>query len=119
MQTLNKGTGAGGSNTNKNGLPYEKLTDLDDKIKTLQQNKYFSIINFNNTSKSLVKTKQSHLFECMKDEIDKNINKAHGCKNPDECYIDKEFKNIFIIEKILCSFLKVTVFIYFIYSLFY
>tara|TARA_B100000497_G_C7682277_1_gene412891 strand:- start:13 stop:585 length:573 start_codon:yes stop_codon:yes gene_type:complete len=99
MQSLNKGTGAGGSNTNKNGLPYEKLTDLDDKIKTLQQNKNFSIINFNNTSKSLVLTKQSHLFECMKDEIDKNINKAHGCKNPDECYIDKEFKNIFIIEK--------------------
>ena len=24
----NKGTGAGGSNTNKNGLPYEELTDL-------------------------------------------------------------------------------------------
>ena len=24
----NKGTGAGGSNTNKNGLPYEEFTDL-------------------------------------------------------------------------------------------
>ena len=28
---INKGTGAGGANTNKNGLPYEKLTDLQDK----------------------------------------------------------------------------------------
>ena len=25
---VTKGTGAGGSATNKNGLPYEKLTDL-------------------------------------------------------------------------------------------
>ena len=32
-------------------------------------------------------------------KIDKNIIKAHGCKNPDECYIDETSKNIFIIEK--------------------
>ena len=25
--------------------------------------------------------------------------KAHGCKNPDECYIDEERKIMFIIEK--------------------
>ena len=31
--------------------------------------------------------------------MNKDIAKAHGCKNPDECYIDEEFKNIFIIEK--------------------
>jgi len=35
----------------------------------------------------------------MKKYIDKNINKGHGCKNPDECYIDLKKKNIFIIEK--------------------
>jgi len=35
----------------------------------------------------------------MKDEIDTDINQAHGCKHPDECYIDEESKNIFIIEK--------------------
>jgi len=35
----------------------------------------------------------------MKDKMNKDIAKAHGCKNPDECYIDEEFKNIFIIEK--------------------
>ena len=28
----NKGTGAGGSKTNENGLSYEKITDLDDKM---------------------------------------------------------------------------------------
>ena len=35
----------------------------------------------------------------MKDKFDTSITKAHGCKKPDECYIDDELKNIFIIEK--------------------
>jgi len=47
----------------------------------------------------MIRTKQSNLFKCMEKHIDKNIEKAHGCKNPDECYIDEENKNIFIIEK--------------------
>jgi len=33
----NKGTGAGGSNTNKNGLSYEEITNLDDRIETIQE----------------------------------------------------------------------------------
>jgi len=28
----NRGTGAGGSNTNKNGLSYEKITDIDELL---------------------------------------------------------------------------------------
>ena len=31
--------------------------------------------------------------------MDTNVPRAHGCKNPDECYIDEEDKKIFIIEK--------------------
>ena len=95
----NKGTGAGGLNTNKNGLPYEKMTDLDDKIIIVEKNKFSNIIKFDNSEKTFIKTKQANLFKCMKDAVNTNIIKAHGCKNPDECYIDKEFKNIFIIEK--------------------
>ena len=102
----NKGTGAGGSNTNKNGLPYEELTDLHDRITILEENKYSSKIVFDKKSrksivnkKSFILTKQCNLFKCMKDDIDTNIEKAHGCKNPDECYIDKELKNMIIIEK--------------------
>lgn len=95
----NKGTGAGGSNTNKNGLSYEELTELDDRITILEESKISSKIRFNHDKKSFIKTKQSKLFKCMKDEIDISIEKAHGCKNPDECYIDKELKNMFIIEK--------------------
>ena len=95
----NKGPGAGGSNTNKNGLPYEKLTELDNRITIVEKAKFSSKIKFENNSRIFVKTKQSNLFKCMKDKIDITILKAHGCKNPDECYIDNELKNIFIIEK--------------------
>jgi len=95
----NKGTGAGGSNTNKNGLSYEETTKLDDRITTIEKNKFSNIIKFNDNKKLFTKTKQANLFKCMKDEMNTNIEKAHGCKYPDECYIDKELKNIFIIEK--------------------
>jgi len=95
----NKGTGAGGSNTNKNGLPYEKLTELDNRITIVEKSKFSSKIKFEHNSRIFVKTKQSNLFKYMKDKIDITIPKAHGCKNPDECYIDNELKNMFIIEK--------------------
>ncbi len=95
----NKGTGAGGTKTNENGLPYEKITDLDDKITIEKQLKTSSIIKFNGSEKSFTKTKQANLFKCMEDKINTKITKAHGCNNPDECYIDEELKNIFIIEK--------------------
>ena len=35
----------------------------------------------------------------MIDNIDTNIPKAHGCKNPDECFIDNVNKKIIIVEK--------------------
>ena len=99
IKIKNKGTGAGGSNTNKNGLPYEETTNLDDRITISKEFKTSNIIKFNGNEKSFIKTKQANLFKCMKDKMNKDIAKAHGCKNPDECYIDEEFKNIFIIEK--------------------
>jgi hypothetical protein len=95
----NKGTGAGGSNTNKNGLSYEEITDLNDKLTISKKFKTSNIIKFNDNEKLFTKTKQANLFKCMKDETNTNIEKAHGCKNPDECYIDKDLKNMFIIEK--------------------
>ena len=99
ISICNKGYGAGGSNTNKNGIAYEKLTELDDKITIHSKNKYLSEISFNDNEKRYIKPKQSNLFKCMKQEINLNITKAHGCKKPDECYIDQQNKNLFIIEK--------------------
>ena len=92
---------AGGANTNKNGLPYEEFTDLNDRIITHKIDKYSKEISFriDINKKLYTNTKQSNLFKCLKDYIDINIVKGHGCKNPDECYIDKFNKNIFVIEK--------------------
>lgn len=74
----------GGPDTNKNGPSYESFT-----------------IRFNDNSKLFIKTKQSNLFKCMKEYMDETVLSAHGCKNPDECYIDQdpEEPTIFIIEK--------------------
>ena len=81
---MNKGKGAGGENTNKNGLPYEEMTDLQDCYKVMNEKEYDSVIKFHNHEKIFNKTRQSNLFKCMHSHIDANITKAHGCKNPDE-----------------------------------
>ena len=97
---VNKGTGAGGSNTNKNGLPYEELTDLSNKLNVISENKISKLIQFNNNTESVFITgKKSKLFEILKDFYNNSIEKAHGCKHPDEFYIDEKRKNIFILEK--------------------
>ena len=95
---INKGFGAGGVNTNVNGLSYEKLTDLCSHFIIIEILKFGERIRFNNSEKEFVRTKKANLFKYMEKHIDQKINHAHGCKQPDECYIDEESKNIFIIE---------------------
>lgn len=97
----NRGTGAGGSNTNKNGLSYEEKTDLSDNFLELEKGSYSKTIQFTNTNKKFKRTQQSKFYKYMKKKeyLDNKIDKAHGCKNPDECYIDEREKNLFIIEK--------------------
>lgn len=46
MHIKNKGTGAGGNNTNKNGLSYEKLTELNTHYEIILINKYYNLITF-------------------------------------------------------------------------
>ena len=101
INIVNKGTGAGGANTNNNGLPFEELTDLHTEFQTISELKYSSLIRFNYPyhEKTYQYTKQYNFFKCMQNEINTEIPKAHGCKRPDECYIDTKKKVIFIIEK--------------------
>ena len=94
---VNRGTGAGGANTNKNGLSYEQKTDLSSEYNIIKEFKYHKIINFGNNELVCINNKQ--LFKYMKNKTDNNICKAHGCKQPDECFIDENNKVIFIIEK--------------------
>ena len=95
----NKGTGAGGANTNANGLPYEEMTDLSNCYNKTETKKHSSKIKFPNCDNEFITTKQSHLFKYMDTKMNKKIKKAHGCKNPDECFINEKNKCIYIIEK--------------------
>ena len=95
----NRGTGAGGSKTNKNGISYEKLTDLNTRLNVIKKLEFGCIITFDNKERCFIKTQQSNFFKFMKDKTNTQITRGHGCKNPDECYVDEELKIIFIIEK--------------------
>ena len=90
---------SGGYNTNKNGLTYEKMTDIKDILTVIQETDCSTMVKLCGSEKIFVRTKKNGLFKYMKKHIDEAVEKAHGCKNPDECYIDDVCKNIFIIEK--------------------
>ena len=95
----NRGTGAGGSGTNKTGLPYEELTDLKTHYKIMSESSFHKDIIFDGHERVVTTTKQANFFKHMSIYIDKSIHKAHGCKNPDECFIEKDKKIIFFLEK--------------------
>ena len=103
----NRGTGAGGANTNKNGKKYEKETLLSNNYKTIEKKqienngKEYEIIKFNKNNIKYVHLEQSAFNMYMEEQKEKkeNIISAPGCCNPDDCYVDDKNKKIFIIEK--------------------
>lgn len=84
---------------NLNGLSYENLTDLSDKYTILLSYKSYKYIKFINNEEVFTQANKYGLFEYMNNKIEKNIKHAHGCKQPDECYINERTSTIFIIEK--------------------
>ena len=95
--TGNRGTGAGGANTNKNGLPWEDMTDLQTHCTVVAEFPTHKQVKFGGALFSL--TKKNALHKYMFDNMDHTVTRAHGCKQPDECLIDESNKLIFIIEK--------------------
>jgi len=100
---VNHGIGAGGANTNKNGLSYEEFTDLKDKYKTCNFNKSDDVyeIVFEGYDNTFIKANKSAFHKYMEKNGEKNpdLQPASGCKQPDEAYIDLNKKNAYIIEK--------------------
>jgi hypothetical protein len=89
-------------NAFKNGINYEKYTSLKDKITIISNhNKFYQKIKFNNNDREFINASKSGLFKYMKlkSKMNEKIKHAHGCKLPDECYIDENNNRIFIIEK--------------------
>jgi hypothetical protein len=100
---INKGTGAGGANTNKNGLSYEEKTNLETLYSECSENKKnkSKIIKFIGYENELINANKSMLHKYMENlgEKDISLQSAAGCKEPDEAYIDLAKKYVFIIEK--------------------
>ena len=96
----NKGTGAGGAKTNKNGLKFEELTSLESEYETSTAIENGQLITFLGSDKKYVSSKKTQVFKYMtaNNNMDTNVKKMHGCKNFDGCYIDEEAKIMFIKE---------------------
>jgi hypothetical protein len=101
----NKGTGAGGANTNKNGLSYEEITSLEDQYKsrvpTQDKEDKMSEISFDGKRTFLKPESKVGLHKYMKKigERNEEVHPAGGCKYPDESYIEPVKRNVFIVEK--------------------
>jgi len=109
VETTNRGTGAGGANTNANGLPFEEKVDLKTEYASCKDNNSLNNgkiiqskkVTFHNSDKEFEITSKTKFHPLMisKGERDLDITVAPGCKEPDEAYIDTNGKNMFIIEK--------------------
>ena len=104
LNITNRGTGAGGSNTNKNGLEFERNIDLKKNYTILSKKNKINEINeirFNGTDTHFIEVPKKKLQKYMKskNKMNTTITIAHGCKEPDEAYIDENKKLLFIIEK--------------------
>jgi hypothetical protein len=100
VKFINRGTGAGGANTNKNGLSYEQLTTLDTIL--VRQDKNVSYLKFDGHDIVFTKTKKSELYKYMSSINECSQTELHhppGCKEPDEVYINESSKILYIIEK--------------------
>ena len=100
---INKGTGAGGPNTNINGLKFEEVVDLKDRYESIQpsRNGIGSEVKFKGHLRTFIKVSKSALHKYMEKIGEKNmtLKLAAGCKLPDEAYIDLERNIVFVIEK--------------------
>ena len=100
---INRGAGAGGANTNVNGLSYEEKTDLSTLyIECIQEKKEKTrTIKFAGCEKPLINVNKSALHKYMTKIGEKNshLQPAAGCKEPDEAYVDNSKKSVYIIEK--------------------
>jgi hypothetical protein len=100
---INKGTGAGGANTNINGLAFEKITSIENKLtekdfkKNIMSNgKYGYYFENDNNNKKIIYLTQDGFKLYIKKEF--NID---SYKKPDEAFIIRDNNELNINIKIL------------------
>lgn len=90
---------SGGSNTNKNGLKFEDDTNLDDKFQIYKDHSDKLEGTFYNSNTHLFQIKKNMFQIATKSYRDDSVNNAHGCKQPDESYMNISEKILILIEK--------------------
>jgi hypothetical protein len=102
-KTINKGTGAGGANTNKHGLAFEKK--VSELIKPYIENNYIDndgFVNFKfkgyDTNYKLLKGKDLNKYMKQNNLYDVNAKQLSGCKFPDQAYYCSNTKTLNIVE---------------------
>lgn len=99
-----KNTWLNKSNANLNGETYENVTKLDDMFKTkkhivlIKPKLQYNIVTFERQNNvEFIQVSKANFFKYMKEKASPSL--AHGCKYPDDAYINETTKNIFILEK--------------------
>jgi hypothetical protein len=98
LRVKNNGTGAGGSNTNTNGLKYEKLTYLP-KLLNVDDSKIIfgkGTTDYYHKYKQFIIVRQYGLNKFLINQFNP---KSEKILKPDECIIDEDKKILYIIEK--------------------
>lgn len=102
MECKNKGTGAGGANTNANGLSFEDMASLEEYFSVISELPFGLKIQFNGFPKEFIYLKKKEFIKWTRQlpvgEYN-DIPKLHGTKEPDGCFINRESKQIIILEK--------------------
>ncbi len=109
LERINRGFGAGGANTNKNGIAFENLTNPENYLMEKEQGFIKELLSKNKNGyylikdtpeKTIVYTKQYGFKEYVHKYIDKDISIY---RNPDEAYLIKNKNNgkyhLKIVEK--------------------
>lgn len=96
-KVITKGFGAGGKNTNINGLSYENKTNIKNYCKNFEtktiDNKHYEIFDFD--GKKIIHVEK----KCLEIYLKQDFVKLEKSLQPDEAFIDEENKKLFIIEK--------------------
>lgn len=92
-----RGDGAGGSNTNKNGLSFEHQSNFAKHFTIFEthliENKEYHVYHFDGIKIIHVEKK------CLEKVLKNDFQKLEKSLQPDEAFIDIESKKLFILEK--------------------
>jgi len=101
IQVTNRGTGAGGAQTNVNGLTYELQNDLSSKYEIVNEDasgiKTVRFIGHPNLYTTGRKSQFHPIIRQRSDEYNA-ITLLHGTKQPDQWFVRQDTKQCFVIE---------------------